>query len=156
MAPRSERKKNIKRRECRVSNLARIYGALCKTAFLNSAIQPKILFLLRLCFYIFPSSFLLLYLPFGAKLTFLISLGQSERSDNIHLCIGAALTFINLEKWVEKKFYHSNFYIFNTSIKTYTFNSSIFQQLYTFHDFQKIQDFPSTFSPCLSSSPISK
>lgn len=28
----------IKRRECRVSKLARIYGALCNTAFLNSAI----------------------------------------------------------------------------------------------------------------------
>lgn len=30
----------IKRRECRVSKLARIYGALCNTAFLNSAIYP--------------------------------------------------------------------------------------------------------------------
>lgn len=30
----------IKRRECRVSKLARIYGALCNTAFLNSPIYP--------------------------------------------------------------------------------------------------------------------
>lgn len=33
----------IKRGECRMSNLARIYGALCKTAFLNSAIYLTLL-----------------------------------------------------------------------------------------------------------------
>lgn len=34
------REDEIKRRECRVSKLVRIYGALCNTAFLNSAIYP--------------------------------------------------------------------------------------------------------------------
>lgn len=93
----SERKRSIKRRECRVSNLARIYGALCKTAFLNSAIYLK------------SSSFsdsasisflrtLLLYLALCGDLPFFISVGESAGSANIHLCIEAALTFINLTK----------------------------------------------------------
>lgn len=41
MCVEGKNEREIKLRECRVSNPAGIYGALCKTAFLNSAIYPN-------------------------------------------------------------------------------------------------------------------
>lgn len=97
LARESERRR---RRECRVSNLARIYGTLCKAAFLNSPkIYLKILFLLSILF-----PYLLLRCSFTFFILYKTQRTQKVPFGQLYICVSVSIDLLN--------FYVTNFFLF--------------------------------------------